>query len=100
MVVGQFFFLVRIHCAPEGVAQSNREGLEPELNLLGCKLLGLLCGSGREVKIFHLLALGSPADAQGFWNGDGRGSMGRPAVGRLALISADFSLQEDLVLDL
>ena len=84
----------------KGLPRVIEKGLELELNLFDCKLLGLLCGSGREVKIFHLLALGSPADAQGFWNGDGRGSMGRPAVGRLALISADFSLQDDLVLDL
>ena len=84
----------------KGLPRVIEKGLELELNLLDCKLLGLLCGSGREVKIFHLLALGSPADAQGFWNGDGRGSMGRPAVGRLALISVDFSLQDDLVLDL
>ena len=84
----------------KGLPRVIEKGLELELNLFDCKLLRLLCGSGREVKIFHLLALGSPADAQGFWNGDGRGSMGQPAVGRLALISVDFSLQDDLVLDL
>ena len=47
--------------------------------------IGVILGSGRDVKIFHLLALGSSLLAQGFWNGHGNGSMGRPAVGRLPL---------------
>ena len=53
-----------------------------------------------EVDTFQFLCLGSPAHAQGLWNGDGRGSNGMPAVGSPSLIVLDFSLQELLVLDL
>ena len=66
----------------KGLPRVMEKGLELELNLFDRMMLGLLCGSVREVKIFHLLALGSPSDAQGLWNGDVKGSM---AVGRVIL---------------
>jgi hypothetical protein len=53
-----------------------------------------------EVNTFHCLFLRSPTLAQGLWKGEGRGSIGRPAVGSPPLISLDFSLQELLVFDL
>ena len=58
----------------------------------------MILGSVRDVKIFHLLALGSSLLAQGLWNGHGSGSMGRTAVGRLPL--SCLACQDDLVLDL
>ena len=57
-------------------------------------------GSGMEVNTFHSLRLGSPSLTQGFWKGDGSGSIGSPAVGSPFLIHLDVSLQELLVFDL
>ena len=49
----------------KGLPRVVEKGLELELKPFDSMMLGLLCGSGREVKIFPLLALGSSSDAMG-----------------------------------